>query len=162
DLFTLPGAIALTPDGGRAYVAIAYIWIDTGYGAGFVPGRYAAVIDTVDPGIAGIIDFGADGFSFDLQNSAAGIAVTPDRRAVYSTLPRIVSIDIAEANTNLSTLLPVSAYPWSIAIAPDRLATLKPYALTAANDTGDASTAGGVAVANVLANDQIGGIRVTT
>jgi len=30
NLFSLPGAIAFTPDGSRAYVAIEYIWVDTG------------------------------------------------------------------------------------------------------------------------------------
>ena len=37
NLFSLPGAIALTPDGSRAYVGIQSHWVNTGYGAGFLP-----------------------------------------------------------------------------------------------------------------------------
>src|ERR1051326_6909895 len=46
NLFSLPGAIALSPDGTRAYAAISYLWIDTGYGAAFFPATWVAAIDT--------------------------------------------------------------------------------------------------------------------
>src|SRR6185295_10382684 len=129
----------------------------------FLPARWAAVIDTIDHGVAGFIDFGTDGADFTLQNSAAGIGVTPDRSAVYSAIPRTGVVHIADVNTNqLISLLPVTASPGSVAIASDHLVTLKPYVVAAADDTGDVSIAGGVAVLNVLANDQLGGIRVST
>src|SRR5262249_48948506 len=38
DLFNyVPGPIAIAPDGSRAYVGIQSEWVNTGYGAGFLP-----------------------------------------------------------------------------------------------------------------------------
>ena len=45
-LGVLPGQIALAPDGSRAYVGIQAVWVNTGYGAAFIPGRSVTVIDT--------------------------------------------------------------------------------------------------------------------
>lgn len=44
-LNAMPGAIALTPDGSRAYVVIQSFWANTGYGAARFPGRVLVVID---------------------------------------------------------------------------------------------------------------------
>ncbi len=163
DLFSLPGAIALTPDGSRAYVGIRYIWLDTGYGAGFFNGRYVAVIDTITKSIAAIIDLGADGPSFTQQNSPDGIGVTPDRSAVYTAIPRIGKVAVANVNTNaVTSLIPLTAPPGDLAIVADRAVALVPYVINAVNDSAATSTAGGTAVASVLANDQLGGIGVTT
>lgn len=163
NLFSLPGAIALTPDGSRAYVGIEYIWVDTGYGAGFFNGRYVAVIDTISKGIATIIDLGADGPSFAQQNSPGGIGVTPDRSAVYTAIPRIGMVAVANVNTNaVTSLIPVTAGPLDLAIVADRTVAMVPYVVNAVNDSATISTIGGTAVASVLANDRLGGIGVTT
>src|SRR5207302_110005 len=71
DVFSLPGAIALTQDGSRAYAAIDYSWIDTGYGAGFFPGHFVAAIDTATNAVIDWIDLGADGADWTLQNKPA-------------------------------------------------------------------------------------------
>ena len=70
-------AIALTQDGSRAYAAIDYSWIDTGYGAGFFPGHFVAAIDTATNAVIDWIDLGADGADWTLQNKPAGLAVFP-------------------------------------------------------------------------------------
>jgi DNA-binding beta-propeller fold protein YncE len=61
NLFSLPGSIAFTPDGSRAYVAIQSTFVNTGYGMGFFPGRHIYVIDTITNTIGAVFDFGADG-----------------------------------------------------------------------------------------------------
>ena len=86
-LGVLPGQIALAPDGSRAYVGIQSVWVNTGYGAAFIPGRSVTVIDTTLNTRIGSIDLGAAGAAWTLQNTAAGIAVTPDRSDVYVVIP---------------------------------------------------------------------------
>ena len=103
NLFSLPGSIALTPDGSRAYVGIQSTFVNTGYGTGFFPGRHIVVIDTITNGIAAVIDLGADGPNWTQQNTAAGIGVTPDRRAVYAAIPRLGVVAVADVNTNAVT-----------------------------------------------------------
>jgi YVTN family beta-propeller protein len=162
DLFSLPGSIALTPDGSRAYVGIQAKWANTGYGAAFFPGRQIVVIDTIAKSIAAAIDLGADGSNWTQQNTAAGIGVTPARSAVYVAVPRIGVVAVASVNTNsVTTSIPVTG-PRDLAIVPDSTAALVPYVIDAVDDNATVSTAGGVAVANVLANDSLGGIHVTT
>ena len=46
-LGSVPGQIALTPDGSRAYVGIQSTFVNTGYGMGFLPGRHVVVVDTI-------------------------------------------------------------------------------------------------------------------
>ena len=103
NLFSLPGSIALTPDGSRAYVGIQSTFVNTGYGMGFFPGSHVVVIDTITNGVAAIIDLGADGPNWTQQNTAAGIGVTPDRRAVYIAVPRLSKVAVADVNTNSVT-----------------------------------------------------------
>jgi YVTN family beta-propeller protein len=162
NLFTLPGSIALTPDGSRAYVGIQSFWANTGYGAAFFPGRQIIVIDTISNRIGGTIDFGADGPNWTEQNTPRAIGVTPDRSSVYTVVPRISVVAVANVNTNLVTsLIPVTAGPFDLAIVPNGTVSLVPYVIDAVDDDATLSTAGGTAVANVLANDRLGGIPVT-
>ena len=163
NLFSLPGSIALTPDGSRAYVGIQAFWANTGYGAAFFPGRQIAVIDTITSSIAAAIDLGADGPSWTQQNTAAGIGVTPDRGAVYAAIPRLGVVAVADVNTNsVTAVIPVAPGPGGLAVAPDSTVAPAPYVIDAVDDSGTASSAGGTAVASVLANDRLGGIHVTT
>ena len=162
NLGSIPGAIALTPDGSRAYVAIQSTFVNTGYGAGFFPGRHLYVIDTLTNDIAATIDFGADGNNWTQQNTAAGIGVTPDRRAVYAAIPRLGVVAVADVNTNsVVALIPVTSGPGNLAVTPDSTVVQAPYVVDAADDSATVTTVGGTAVANVLANDRLGGIPAT-
>jgi YVTN family beta-propeller protein len=157
-LGSLPGQIALTPDGSRAYVGIQATWVDTGYGAGFMPGRSVVVIDTTTMRALRWIDLGA------VAATASGIAVTPDRSDVYVSIPRLGSVAVIDASTSVVTqLTPVAAGPNGLAVIPDASASLKPYAIDAVDDRPALSvpSTGATAVANVLANDRLGGAPVT-
>ena len=115
----LPGSIALTPDGSRAYVGVQAQWVNTGYGAGFLPGRQIIVIDTITKSIGASIDLGADGPNWTQQNTAAGIGVTPDRSAVYAAVPRIGVVEVASVKTaivaRLTTAINMTTKPASVA-----------------------------------------------
>jgi DNA-binding beta-propeller fold protein YncE len=86
DLFALPGSMAFTPDCSRAYVGIQSIFVNTGYGMGFLPGRAVYVIDALTERLVSFIDLG--GVSPTGLNAPSGIAVTPDRASVYYHRPR--------------------------------------------------------------------------
>ena len=164
ELGVIPGQIALAPDGSRAYVGIQAVWVDTGYGAAFIPGRTVAVIDTLTIRHAQSIDLGADGVAWFLQNTASGIAVTPDRSDVYVAIPRIRSVAVVNTSTNVvRQLIALAASPSGLGIVPDASAGLVPYVIDAVDDAAPLSVAstGGTAVANVLANDRLGGITPT-
>jgi YVTN family beta-propeller protein len=161
DLGSVPGALALTPDGSRLYVGIQSTFVNTGYGMGFFPGRHVVVIDTITNNVSWstIIDLGAAGPNHTQQKAAARIGVAPDRRAVYIAVPRLNSAAIADVNTNAVTrLVPVTGGPGHLAVTPDATVPPVPYVMDAADDTSTMTTAGGQAIANVLANARIGGI----
>ena len=156
NLGSLPGPIALTPDGSRLYVGIQSTFVNTGYGSGFLPGRHIVVADTIVNAFAAIIILGNTG------NTASGIAVTPDRSAVYATVPSLGVVAVASVNTNsVISSIPVASGPSHLAIVPSEVA-LVPYVIDAADDSATVSSAEGNAVANVLANDRLGGILATT
>jgi YVTN family beta-propeller protein len=161
DLGEVPGPITFTPDGSRAYVGIQAFWANTGYGAAFFPGRTATVIDTATRSAVSLIDFGADGAAWMFQNTGISIDVTPDRSAVYVSVPRIGTVAVADVNTNTVTQLISLSDPGALAVVPDRDAALVPYVVDAADDRAVMTTAGGTAVANVRANDTLGGLAAT-
>ena len=118
------------------------------------------MIDTSVDAIAGIIDLGAGGPGWSVQNTAAGIGVTPDRRAVYAAIPRLSAVAVADVNTNaVTSLIPVTAGPGALAIVPDDDAVLVPYKVDAVDDAATATTTGGTPIASVLANDRFGGLQ---
>ena len=95
-----------------------------------------------------------------MQNTAAGIGVTPDRRAVYAAIPRLGAVAVADVNTNsVTSLIPVTAGPGALAIVPDEDAVLVPYTVDAVDDAATATTTGGTPIASVLANDRFGGMQ---
>jgi len=157
-LGSVPGTIALTPDGSRAIIGIQSTFVNTGYGMGFVPGSHAFVLDTLTRTfVPSIINLATDA-----PNTPAGIAVTADRRAIYLAVPRIGRVAIADVNTLAVSFLPVTPGPGHVAVVPNAEATLVPYLMDAADDASTMTTAGGQAVPNVLENDRIGGLRATS
>jgi YVTN family beta-propeller protein len=157
-LGSVPGQIALTPDGSRAYVGIQSTFVNTGYGMGFLPGRHVVVVDTITNSVAWpmTIDLGGNGYT------AAGIGVTPDRRSVYIAVPTLHIVAVADVNTSVvASRLPVIAAPGPLAVAPDSAVAPVPYVVDAADDAATLTTVGGTAVADVLVNDRIGGIAAT-
>lgn len=157
-LFSLPESIALTADGSRAYVGIEAYWVDTGYGAGFLQARHVAAIDTATNEVVGWADLGAAG---SVQRTPSGLAVTPDRTAVYVAVPATESVVRIDTATNLVTaVLDIEGGPVWLAIVPD--AAVKParFSIEAGDDSSAAAVpalSSGRAVKNVLANDTIGG-----
>jgi len=163
DLFSLPGAIALTPDGSRAYAAIDYFWFDTGYGAAFFPGNLVAAFDTATSAVFDWVDLGADGADWTQQNKPAGLAVTPDRAAVYVAIPRLNAVAVIDTGTStVKKLIAVEAGPSGVAIVANPSATTRSWVVDAVNDGPSGpvhASSSAPAVANVLANDTIGGAQ---
>lgn len=161
ELGALPGRIALTPDGSRAYVGVQATWVDTGYGAGFFPGRSVLAIDALQTRVIGQIDLGAEGSNWSQQNTPGGLAVTPDRASVFIAVPRLARVAAAEVNTHqVRTLVPVAS-PGPVAAAQAGLPLL-PYRVEAVDDTAPATPLGGTVLASVLANDRLGGMTPST
>ena len=161
-LGSVAGEIALTADGSRAYVGIQSTFVNTGYGMGFLPAGHLVVVDLITNRMSAIVNLGTFDPTHSAQNTASGIAVTADRRAIYVGIPRLNSVAVADVNTNtLTSLLPVTAGPGHAAVAPDATVALVPYVIDAADDAATLTTPGGTAVANVLANDRIGGTAAT-
>ena len=159
ELWSQPGSVAVTPDGSRVYAGIQSFWADTLYGAAFLPGRTIIEVDTATKAMVGFTDLGADSSSWADQHTAADLVVSPDRAAVYVSIPRTSSVAAVDTATNdVSTLVAVDGGPVGLAIAADPSVAPKPYSIEAVDDT--VATAlpavSAIAVANVLANDRIG------
>lgn len=153
-----PGRMAITPDGGRVLVAVSATFVDTGYGAGFMPGRTVRVLDTATGDWIGQIDLGAGGSSWSLQNTASGLAVTPDGGSVYVGVPRTDVVAVADIATLTVTATVPVADPGVIGVEPDTDPAPVPRAVVAADDRGWVTRVGGVAVADVLVNDTVDGV----
>ena len=108
-LFTLPGSIAVTPDGTRAYVASLYRFFNTGYGMGFLPDNNVAVIDLAANVVSSWIVVP--------RTPAGGVAVTPDGSRVYVAIPDADSLSVIHTDTDtLATTFGVAAGPSGLAI----------------------------------------------
>jgi YVTN family beta-propeller protein len=158
-LFSLPGSIAFSADGSQAFVGIDAYWADTLYGAGFLPGRWVAAIDTGTQAV-GWIDLGAAGTDWSLIYRPAGLAVSADKTAVFVAIPTIHAIARIDAATNLvSETVLVGGAPTGVALADPSFA-LRLTTVDAVDDTAPSpfpALAAGLAVKNVLANDTVVG-----
>lgn len=148
---TSPGFMAMTHDGSRLYVSLAGTFVSTGWTGFFAPGRFISVIDTLSNTVGANIDLG--------NTTAAGLTVTPDRRRVYASVS--TGVAAADVNTNaVVAIVPMSA-PGALAASGDGSGYVEPYVIDAVDDVAPASVSAGPAVANVLANDTLGGLRPT-
>jgi YVTN family beta-propeller protein len=157
----MPGQLAMAPDGSRLYAGIDATFVNTGYGAGSFPGRSVAVIDTVTRTQVASIDLGATGPNWTQQNTPKAIVVTPDKRFVYIAVPRIASVAAADVNTNLVVATVPVISPGALGANSDGSGTIVPFLIDAVDDTATCSSAGGTAIASVLDNDRLGGVRPT-
>ena len=155
----MPGQLVLAPDGSRLYAAIDATWVDTGYGAGFFPGRTVAVIDPRSNTQVASIDLGATGPNWTQQNTAKALVVTPDKRLVYISVPRLAYVAVADVNTNRVTATVPLVNPGALAANAGAGSTIVPFLIDAADDSATYASSGGTAVASVLANDTLGGVR---
>jgi len=179
-LFSLPGSIAVSGDSRLVYAAINFMWFNTGYGAAFFPARTVAAIETAAIGTAanplfGWTDLGADGILWNEQHTPAGVAISPDGASVYVTVPKfnkIVRINTADNSVDVNasfqlasdTPVPVPV-PDGIAISPGFSVAPTPLVIKAVNDSSAGPMPGAAArpvVANVLANDTLGGAPAVT
>jgi YVTN family beta-propeller protein len=165
-LFSLPGSIALSADGKRAFVGIQAIWADTLYGAGFLPGQWVANIDTVTNTNVAWTDLGAEDTTFTATHTAADLAVAPDRSVVFVSVPNIDAVLEISAESSLVTrsFKFEGGGPTGVAIPPNPAAKPKAFTIEAVDDGPSAplsAASAGIAVANVLANDKIGGAPAT-
>lgn len=147
-----PSAMDISPDGSRLYVAHAAAFVMTSqYTGQIVPGRFISVVDTRTNTVGARIDLGGN-------STGVAVVVTPDRRRVYASVAAAVAV--ADVNTNLVVgSVPVST-PGALAASGDT--AIIPYVIDAVDDIAPNSLSTGIAVANVLANDTLGGIRPTT
>jgi len=166
-LFSLPGSIALSADGTRAFAGIQAYWADSLYGAAFMPGQWVATIDTASNTTIAWTDLGADGLSFAATHVPAGLAVAPDRSAVFVSVPNIDSLLEISTDSNLVTrrFQFDGAGPTGVAVPPDAAAKPKAFTIEAFDDGPSAPVSAGsaaLALASVLANDKVGGAPATT
>ena len=157
----VPGQLAIAPDGSRLYAAIEAQWVDTGYGAGFFPGRIVAVIDPRSNTQVASIDLGATGPNWTQQNTPKAVAITPDKRLVYIAVPRLAYVAVADVNTNSVTATVPVVNPGALAANAPSGGPIVPFLIDAVDDSATYASSGGTAVASVLANDTLGGVTPT-
>ena len=167
DLFSLPGALALSADGTRAFVGIQWYWADTLYGAAFMPASWVATIDTGSNTTIAWTDLGAESTAFAGTHVPAGLAVAPDRSAVFVSVPNIDSLLEISTDTNLVTrrFQFDGAGPSGVAVPPNPEAKPKAFVIEAVDDGPSvprSEGSAGIALANVLANDKVGGGPATS
>ena len=152
ELYSVPGSLAVADDGLSVHVGIQAFWADTGYGAGFLPGRWVASIDVAEWGVSWTDTGGA--------SSPAGVSASQDGTIVFAALPGIDAIAEIDVATNAVTRLhSVGGAPIEVAVLR-AVANPRPPALVAADDNPApvlAPSEPAILVANVLANDTIGG-----
>lgn len=107
---SLPGPLAFSPDGSQVHVALTATWVNTGYGAGFLPARHVMAIDAASRSIVAYTDVG---------KTAAGIAVRADGAEVFASVPGTGSVSvIATATHAVTATLGFSGGVGGLAIGP--------------------------------------------
>jgi YVTN family beta-propeller protein len=108
--FALPMSIALHPSGTKAWVSTPWNFVNTGYGAGYLPSPWVAQLDLSATELA---------TGFSAGNPAAGNVVSADGSRLYVTIPSTNSVRVVDTATNaFVTSIPVGTSPSNIAWVP--------------------------------------------
>lgn len=146
-----PGRMTIAPDGSRLYVGLAGRFVSFGWsGGGFIPGGFVTVIDLLTETVGAHIDLGGE--------TADHLVVTPDRRRVYIGLS--TSVAAADVNTNAVVAAVPVTVPGVLGAGSDG-SGIAPYLIDAVDDVAPTTLSSGTAVATVLVNDKLGGLRPT-
>ena len=161
-LFSIPESIALA--NGHLFVGIPYIWADSLYGAGFLPSDWLANVDP-NAGTVAWINLGTAGNVPGAVYSAGSLAAAPDGSTVFVAIPSGDSIAVIDVTTGMLQADTIGVgRPTNLAALPAAAAAPTDLKLVAGDDTAAGPVpAGGVraAIANVLANDTLGGVPAT-
>ncbi len=107
--WSLPMSITISPDGTRAFVATPSTFVDTGYGAGYLPSPWVARIDLTTNTLLGGVNVGGP---------ARGLAFTPDGARVYVAVPGAHAAKVLDPVANVVTgTVNVGGSPNGVAIA---------------------------------------------
>ena len=139
----VPGPLAIAPDGSRLYAGIDATFVNTGYGAGFFPGRTVAVIDTLTNSQVATIDLGATGPTGRSRTRPRPSSSPPTSGS--STLRSPGSPIVAAADVNTNAVAAPFPSPAPERSAPLRLGTVVPFLVNAVDDSAPMPHAGGTA-----------------
>jgi YVTN family beta-propeller protein len=89
--WSLPSSLVLSPDGSLAYVASVAVFVNTGYGAAFIPDKSLVVLDlTTNTEVTRI----------QLGSTPSRVAITPDGALVYVTIAGSDAVAVIDTETN--------------------------------------------------------------
>jgi YVTN family beta-propeller protein len=152
ELYSVPGSLAVSPDGMLVHAGIQAYWADTGYGAGFLPGQWVASIDAAEYRVSWT-DTGP-------ASSPAGLGSSPDGSILFATLPGIDAVaEIDVAASAVTRLHSVGGAPIEVAFLPGDAKPRRPP-IVGVDDSPSpvlSPSQAAILVPNVLANDTFDG-----
>ncbi len=113
--WALPAALSLDSAGSLAHVSTPSTFVDTGYGAGFLPSPWVSRLDLASNGLAGGVNVGA---------AAAGHALSRDEARLLVAVPSLDAVKVVERATNtVVASVPVGDGPTQVVLRPTRPST---------------------------------------
>lgn len=107
--WSLPTSIVVAPDGAFAYVSCPSTFVDTGYGAGYLPSPWVTRIDLATNALSGGTNVGS---------AARGLGVTSDGSRVYVAVSASNAVKVIDRATNaVAATIAVGSGPSGLAIA---------------------------------------------
>jgi YVTN family beta-propeller protein len=113
--WALPAQITLNRAGTEAHVSTPSTFVDTGYGAGFLPSPWVSRLDLVAGGLDGGTNAGA---------SAGGHALSRDETRLFVAVAALDALKVIDRATNLVVAtVPVGDGPTQVALRPSLAAS---------------------------------------